>query len=1109
MLAYILSITLLPSVLSTVTYSCNKAVGIEENTIPDSSMTDSSHYSRFQKASEGRLNNLNDDNGVGAWCAKKEDVRNGIAFIEVDVGKEMWLGKVLTQGRNTTYDQFVKRYNVSYSTDGTNFVFLQEAAEPKIFSANTDMNSIVIQSIRLPLGDPPKARYVRIHPVEFYSNPCMRIELMSCIIKTCQTGYKVSADGLSCEDINECEDQLSCDRSSTRCVNSVGSFKCVCKSGFKPNHASDFRCTDVNECVETAHNCQQKCNNDYGSYHCSCDPGFQLNSDKKTCSDIDECLRRTRCDSTTTTCQNSIGGSPGYTCECIAGYERKDQWSCKDKNECTNGEHNCSTTSTVCQNVPGDYACVCRNGFQRPPGQTPDKYKCEDVDECATNKGGCSHGCQNIAGGYFCTCPKGYHIEKGIDNFNCVDRNECVLDNNGGCQHFCNNTVGGYQCYCKRGFKLSGQYHCVDIDECAEKLDKCDPVTTDCKNNVPLYQCDCKKGFKTTSSIYKCQANVCPALSTVTGTTVSPAGCTQTGGAYAGIHCVFSCQPGYKLPENTANSVTCQSTGLWSGSPTSCQKKRCPALTAPSNGRLFPNFCATSGNVYQEKCHFLCNSGYVAEGDLSRTCEATGTWSVVQTPFRCKKVYPKPTLTCPTDVTVDLGPTESTADVSGLLGKPLSNVQQVTVSPAKYSDYYIFPAGSTALTYTATNQNSESISCITMVNVLDNTKPVFSGCPPDIYKTVTKSTAEVTWTPPKATDNVGVTEQRATHNPGDTFPLGSTRVTYTARDKAGNNADICTFLIQLKKAQCDPNPPQPDGGTLTVSSWGSTQWAAVVCNANKDHFYFHFAITCDIHTWQWSTIPDCVDFIDPKPSSGCPEGYVPQSSLVAYPAKNICVKCPKGTFYDKGSKQCVGCPKGQISSAEGSLKCEPCPSGTSTLKVGSKKCIQLCPIGEFSASGFDLSSGLCQKCSKGTYQDVSGSKSCKSCPSGQTTLRLGSKSASDCGGPPVITEFVSIPDNATEDKSVDLICKGSGKSLSFNITKIIPAPAGFGGPFTQADIRDSTGQKVIGMRHSISIVMEKDAGEYICAVENNFGSASKKYNLKVHLSITVGRRRRR
>ena len=76
-------------------------------------------------------------------------------------------------------------------------------------------------------------------------------------------------------------------------------------------------------------------------------------------------------------------------------------------------------------------------------------------------------------------------------------------------------------------------------------------------------------------------------------------------------------------------------------------------------------------------------------------------------------VYPDPWITCPDNVIITLSPGANTADVSALLGSPNSNqpAERITITPAQYSSNKIFPAGTTTLTYTATNQNGKTAQC--------------------------------------------------------------------------------------------------------------------------------------------------------------------------------------------------------------------------------------------------------------------------------------------------------------------------------------------------------------------------------------------------------------
>ena len=74
-------------------------------------------------------------------------------------------------------------------------------------------------------------------------------------------------------DENEClGNNYSCPNNSI-CVNTVGSYTCLCKSGFT---RSGQQCNDVNECIgnNTCHN-NSTCTNELGGYNCSCQDGYK------------------------------------------------------------------------------------------------------------------------------------------------------------------------------------------------------------------------------------------------------------------------------------------------------------------------------------------------------------------------------------------------------------------------------------------------------------------------------------------------------------------------------------------------------------------------------------------------------------------------------------------------------------------------------------------------------------------------------------------------------------------------------------------------------------------------------------------------------------------
>ena len=90
-------------------------------------------------------------------------------------------------------------------------------------------------------------------------------------------------------------------------------------------------------------------------------------------------------------------------------------------------------------------------------------------------------------------------------------------------------------------------------------------------------------------------------------------------------------------------------------------------------------------------------------------------------------------------------------------------------------------------------------TCWTYVSVVlvDNKAPVISNCPNSVNNLVSCGvpSGTVTWIPPTATDNSGgIPAVSSTYQPGASFPVGTTPVTYTFTDSAGNQAQ-CSFAV--------------------------------------------------------------------------------------------------------------------------------------------------------------------------------------------------------------------------------------------------------------------------------------------------------------------------
>jgi hypothetical protein len=112
-----------------------------------------------------------------------------------------------------------------------------------------------------------------------------------------------------------------------------------------------------------------------------------------------------------------------------------------------------------------------------------------------------------------------------------------------------------------------------------------------------------------------------------------------------------------------------------------------------------------------------------------------------------------------------------------------------------------YPVGVTTIAWTATDAYGHSVDCTQKITVTDNEAPVVNNCPANIYVSTgtgrTSCDQEVNWVAPTATDNCGNVTVTSTHNPGATFPVGTTKVTYTFTD-SHNNTSICIFTVTVK-----------------------------------------------------------------------------------------------------------------------------------------------------------------------------------------------------------------------------------------------------------------------------------------------------------------------
>lgn len=201
----------------------------------------------------------------------------------------------------------------------------------------------------------------------------------------CPQGYE-SDDQNGCVDIDECLYSLHDCQPSQHCINIVGSFRCECPDGYRK---VGVECIDIDECRYRY--CQHRCINSPGSFTCQCEPGFQLDSNNRSCIDVNECEMGAPCQ------QRCINAYGSFLCRCEQGYElHQDGVSCNDIDECSYSSFLCQYQ---CQNEPGKFSCVCPQGYQLRGLRI-----CQDINECETEAHRCTETqkCVNLHGGYQC-----------------------------------------------------------------------------------------------------------------------------------------------------------------------------------------------------------------------------------------------------------------------------------------------------------------------------------------------------------------------------------------------------------------------------------------------------------------------------------------------------------------------------------------------------------------------------------------------------------------------------------------------------------------------------------------------------------------------------------
>ncbi|XP_029305402.1 latent-transforming growth factor beta-binding protein 1 isoform X2 [Cottoperca gobio] len=148
----------------------------------------------------------------------------------------------------------------------------------------------------------------------------------------------------------------------------------------------------------------------------------------------------------------------------------------------------------ICYNTAEGYTCHCDEGYRLDDAQTT----CVDVNECLESPSFCFGGrCKNSEGSFLCVCLEGFLVDE--EGTSCFDIDECQ-DQRICTRGHCQNTEGSFMCQCGPGFSVSpAGDQCDDVDECLEEPRPCEAVG-ECVNNMGSYTCTCPQGYRQINS---------------------------------------------------------------------------------------------------------------------------------------------------------------------------------------------------------------------------------------------------------------------------------------------------------------------------------------------------------------------------------------------------------------------------------------------------------------------------------------------------------------------------------------------------------------------------------------------------------------------------------
>ncbi|XP_060530297.1 sushi, von Willebrand factor type A, EGF and pentraxin domain-containing protein 1-like isoform X2 [Cylas formicarius] len=463
----------------------------------------------------------------------------------------------------------------------------------------------------------------------------------------------------------------------------------------------------------------------------------------------------------------------------------------------------------TCGTTTGHYSCVCQSGF----------YGSGLKNDCLP----CTAGTYSHGPNLCLPCPDVHHttMPPALGRESCVCKEGFQSDGNDGCKIL--------KCP-----KMSAPQHgyIVKKKECSNVLNsacgiRCEVGYTLVGSSIRLCRDDATwSGIEPTCEVKTCSRPAAPKNGHMT-CEHADLNITYDGEEkYLPVDtiCNFGCEDGRVLIGSAQR--TCLPIAQWDGLRSTCKQIKCNKLPQISYGHVEPPSCTAKKQEYGNTCQVVCDGGFRFAGrEREYVCGKFGRWTGEVPEIPCSDDVP-PELVCPDNITITTLPGKNYAQVSWDAPNVTDNSRMdVTVwsnlGTENLADIK-FEIGTTTVNYFAQDIFRNTAKCKFFVQVKDNEPPIIEGCVnPAPFLTTNAKGENITWDEPLIYDNsrnVTVTKNKEF----GIFAIGTTTVTYEARDLAGNRNE-CNINITVEESKCEPLWGPDNGSKQCTDSMDQVQ----------------------------------------------------------------------------------------------------------------------------------------------------------------------------------------------------------------------------------------------------------------------------------------------